>query len=140
MLYQFDVPLDEAGSIVSHVVLGAQLHHVRLNLAVAVSGHPGVEVVLYLELESAVEPVHPFGAVDVHGSFQLQVPPLTLDLIRLIRMPVKSVHIEMRQRNLHMQHARYKVRHQNVPESFVRRQADNKARVPGEKASKSGDF
>ena len=105
MFDQFDIALDEAGSVVSYAMLLAQLHHMRLDLSVVVSRHSRVQMMFNLKLQAAMEPIHIFWTVNIHCSAQLQMPPLTLNFCRFVRMTVESFHVEVGKRYLDVEHA-----------------------------------
>lgn len=65
------VPRHKPIALVLDLCLGTKLPHQRLCLAQIVSWQAWEEVVDRLELEAAVQPVQPLGAVDVHGGAQL---------------------------------------------------------------------
>jgi len=117
----FDVALDEAGIMVMNSVLLAKSNDQGLTIAQVVARQTREEMVLNLELEAAVEPVHPLGAIDVHSSLHLLVEPLVIFDSMGVGMAVKCVHREVTEGNLNVQHSRDEVRNNDEHQSFVTR-------------------
>ena len=108
--HELDVAPDEAGRVVANAVLLAEGDHQLLRLAEVVPRETRPKVVLDLELQSAVEPVHPARARHIHGGLELHGEPLVRVIV--VGATVVGVHVEVREADLHVEDACDGVRHE----------------------------
>jgi hypothetical protein len=118
---RFDVALDEPRIMVMNSVLLAKSNDHDLTFAQVVAWKTREEMVLDLELEAAVEPVHPLGAIDVHSSLNLCVEPFVVFDSVGVGMAEKCVHGKVTDGNLNVQYSRHEVRNKDEHQSFVTR-------------------
>jgi len=83
------------------------------------SGKAREEMVLDLELEATVEPVHPLGALYVHSAFQLKVEPFVVLYTVGVWEPHESLHGEVAESYLNVEDSRNTVRNQQVHPSLI---------------------
>lgn len=77
------------------------------------AGNPGEEVVHGLELETAVEPVHPWGAFDIHGGAHLASRE------RLGGSEVRCGHAPVGERDLDVENHGAHVRHHDKTNTYL---------------------
>jgi hypothetical protein len=91
------VALNKTVAVVLHTSLGGELADKLLASAEVMARYTGEEVVYGLELETAVEPIHPCRTIDVHGGAQLALGE------RLCGSKVGGGHAPVGKRDLYVQ-------------------------------------
>lgn len=100
VLNQLNVTVPEGVSVVfDSMLLGERLDVLLHNVTEIVARNTGEKMVLCLELESTVEPIHPPRAVNVHSSVKLNLEPMLL-ITSLESSAVVGVHGKVRKANL----------------------------------------
>lgn len=129
------VTLGETMDMVRQTNLVAELPDKGLGATKVVAGHAWEQMVDGLELETAVEPVQPGRAVDIHGGAE-HLCCKGLGVAQLL-----GRHAEMRERDLDVEHEGEHVRDKDVGDDHVPGgELLNKVRVPDPVDAETEDF
>ena len=123
-----------------HAVLGAQRLDEIAHSTQVVARDAGKQMVLNLKLKSAVEPVHPRRAVNIHRRLELHLEPLVVVVV--VRLAVVHVFRKVREGDLDVEHAGESVGDQQVRDALLPRgkRVCKHCAKPGEKGANGGSF
>jgi fatty acid desaturase len=94
-LDKLHIRLEESWSVVVNVIFFAQRLHQLATFAKVVTRQSRVQVVLDLELKTAMEPIHPPGTIHVHGCLQLHLEPFVRFVSGILHVQICISHFAM---------------------------------------------
>ncbi|RUP47562.1 hypothetical protein BC936DRAFT_145585 [Jimgerdemannia flammicorona] len=129
------VPLGEGVDMVRESMFSAELLHIRLALSQIMPGNTRKQMVNNLELQAAVDEIHPLRAVDVHSSTELANDKW------LVRPHVLHRHAKVRESDLDVERGGEAVGDQDKGEaSLPVGEEGNEEWIPGEEECHAGEL